>query len=211
MSGRRLQSLCRALVLLVLSFGSHAAAQPGDRALERAPASFREWVESLPEERRRPLLRRLGDMPEHRRSRVFHRWEALEEGERRELQARLEERAAALEHGAAVRPRNGGERPFRRRMEQLPPESREKLAPLVRRWRGMEPAERRRMRERLERFRTLSPEDQEALIERRFQAKSPEERARVLESLREASQALPERPLLDAPPEPPIAPAPSTD
>jgi hypothetical protein len=55
------------------------------------------------------------------------------------------------------------------------------------------------MRERLERFRTLSPEDQEALIERRFQARSPAERARILESLREASKALPERPLLDEP------------
>jgi hypothetical protein len=219
MSGRRLQTEparrrrarpgC-ALALLVLLLASPAAAQPGDRALESAPPSFREWVESLPEGQRGPVLRRLGNMPEHRRNRVFQRWEAMEEAERREFQGFLEERAAARERGEPPPPWRGGERPFRRRLEQMPPESREKLAPLVRRWRDMEPAERRRMRERLERFRTLSPEDQEALIERRFSAKSPEERARILESLREASKALPPRPLLDAPPGPPrpIAPAP---
>lgn len=59
----------------------------------------------------------------------------------------------------------------------------------------MEPGERRRMRERLERFRMLSPE----------------ERARILEALREASQALPPRPPLDAPgaAPAPIAPDPT--
>ena len=218
MSGRRFQTLGRALAcaLLAISLVEPAAAQPGERserarsrerALEQAPASFQEWVESLPEGQRRPVLRRLGNMPPHRRNRMFHRWEAMEEGERREFQAFLEERAEARERGDHARPRAGGERPFRRRLEQMPPESREKLAPLVRRWRDMEPAERRRMRQRLERFRMLSPEDQEALIEKRFEAKSPAERARILESLREASKALPPRPLLD-----PLAPeAPPAD
>lgn len=126
----------------------------------------------------------------------------MEEGERREFQAFLEERAAARERG---------ERPFRSRLEELPPQSREKVAPLVHRWCDMEPAERRRMRQRLERFRTLSPEEREALIGRRFQARSREERARILESLREASKALPPRPLLDVPDAAPapIAPAPT--
>jgi hypothetical protein len=64
----------------------------------------------------------------------------------------------------------------------------------------MEPDERRRMRARLERFRLLAPEDQQALIDKKYAAKSPEERARILDALREASQALAERPLLDAPP-----------
>ena len=207
MSRRRRKTLGRALAcaLLALSLAGPALAQSGRRALEDAPPSFREWVESLPEGQRRPLLRRLGDMPAHRRNRMFQRWEALEEGERREFQAFLEERAA--ESGESA-PGAAGERPFRRRLESLPPESREKLAPLVRRWRDMGPGERRRMRERLERFRLLSPEDQQALIDKRFEAKSPEERARILESLREASEALPRRPLLEAAPEPPIAPAP---
>jgi hypothetical protein len=71
----------------------------------------------------------------------------------------------------------------------------------------MEPDERRRMRERLERFRQLAPEDQQALIDKKFAAKPPEERARILESLRDAAGALPERPLLDAP-EAPTEPAP---
>ena len=84
----------------------------------------------------------------------------------------------------------------------MSPESREQLAPLVRRWRDMGPADRRRMRQRLERFRMLAPEDQQALIDKRFAERSPEERARILESLREASKALPGRPLLDAKPAP---------
>ena len=122
----------------------------------------------------------------------------MEEGERRKFQAFLEERAEARERG---------ERPFRDRLEQLSPESREKLAPLVRRWRGMGPAR--------------APQDAPApralphpLARRPAGAdrqevsrKSPEERARILESLREASKALPPRPLFDAEPEQ-IAPAP---
>ncbi len=209
MSGRCFRRSWRALpcALLVLLFAESATAQPGARALEQAPPSLREWVESLPEGQQRPVLRRLGNMPTHRRNTFFRRWEAMEEGERRKFQAFLEERAEARERGDSARSRAGGERPFRERLEQLSPEAREKLAPLVRRWRGMEPAERRRMRQRLERFRTLSPEDQQALIEKRFSEKSPEERAQILGSLREASKALPSRPLLDAEPAP-IAPAP---
>jgi hypothetical protein len=53
----------------------------------------------------------------------------------------------------------------------------------------------------------LAPEDQQKLIDKRFAERTPEERARILESLREASKALPERPLVDAPEAPP-GPAP---
>ncbi len=187
MSRRRL--LLRALACAWLAFalaGNAAEAEP--RGLEHAPPSMQAWIESLPEGQQRAALRRLGDMPTHRRNRLFQRWEALEEGERREFQQRMLER---MERGGRMQ----------RRLDQMSPESREKLAPLVRRWRGMEPGERRRMRQRLERFRTLEPEDQQALIDKKFEAKSPEERERILESLREASQALPPRPLLDAPAE----------
>jgi hypothetical protein len=137
-------------------------------------------------------------MPTQRRNRLFHRWEALEEGERRAFEQRM---VGRLERGDSARSLARREQ-ARERFERMSPESREKLAPLVRRWRGMGPDDRRRMRQRLERFRTLAPEDQQALIDRKFSAKSPEERARILESLREASEALPERPLLEAPPEP---------
>lgn len=170
------------------------AAQAEPRGLAHAPPSFVTWIESLPEGQQRAALRRLGDMPTQRRNRLFQRWEALEEGERREFQERMLERMERR-----------GRMP--RRLEQMSPESREKLAPLVRRWRDMGPGERRRMRQRLERFRTLSPEDQQALIDKKFEAKSPEQRERILEALREASKALPPRPLLDAEPEP-IEPAP---
>jgi hypothetical protein len=184
MSRRFLAPLLFTLALLA------GAAHAEPRALERAPASFRAWLESLPEGQQRMAERRIGAMPEHRRHQLFQRWEALEEGERRAFQQRMVER---LERGERMRSQ----------LEQMPPEKREKLAPLVRRWRDMGPADRRRMRMRLERFRTLSPKDQEALIERRFENNSPEERARILESLREASKALSERPLLDPkPPEP---------
>jgi len=190
MTRRLLRCLVSTWLALALLCGA-AAAEP--RGLERAPDSFRTWIESLPEGQRRTALRRLGNMPTHRRNQLFHRWEALEEGERRQLEQRMLER---LERGERARSR----------LEQMTPESREKLAPLVRRWRDMGPEGRRRMRQRLERFRMLSPEDQQALIERKFEAKSPEERARILEALRAASDALPERSLLDAEPAEP-APA----
>jgi hypothetical protein len=188
MSRRLACRLASVLLALVLLCGAGAAGgEP--RGLERAPESFKGWLESLPEGQRRAALRRLGDMPTQRRNRLFHRWEALEEGERRAFEQRMVDR---LERGERTRSR----------LEQMTPESREKLAPLVRRWRGMGPDDRRRMRQRLERFGTLAPEDQQALIDRKFSAKSPEERARILDSLREASRALPERPPLDAPSEP---------
>jgi hypothetical protein len=194
-----LRALSLAWLALALMAGAAraepvGAARAARRGLEHAPDSFRGWIESLPEDQQRAALRRLGDMPTQRRNRLFQRWEALEEGERRAFQQRMLER---LERGPHQRPR----------LEGLSPESREQLAPLVRRWRDMGPGERRRMRERLERFRTLSPEAQQALIDKKFEAKSPEERERILESLREASKALPRRPLLDAEPEP-IEPAP---
>lgn len=181
------RAVAAACFALALAAGT-ANATP--RGLERAPESFVTWIESLPEGQRRMALRRLADMPTQRRNRLFHRWEALEEGERRKLEERMLER---LERGE-------------RRREELTPETRERLAPLVRRWREMGPAERHRMRERLVRFRALSPADQEALVEKRFSAKTPEERERILESLREASDALPRRPLLDAPEAPPEPP-----
>jgi hypothetical protein len=188
MSRRLARTLGGSLLALVLLLGAGAAgAEP--RGLERAPESFKTWLESLPEGQRRSALRRLGDMPTHRRNRLFHRWEALEEGERRAFQQRMLDRLEGRESQ-------------RERLERMSPESRERLAPLVRRWRDMGPDDRRRMRQRLERFRTLSPGDQQALIDRRFEDRSPEERAKILDSLRAASEALPERPLLEAPPEP---------
>ena len=193
MTSRRLRLGSLGLVLLL--FALAAEAEP--RGLERAPASFEAWIESLPEGQQRVALRRLGDMPTQRRNRLFQRWEALEEGERRQFEERILGRMERAERRRA-------------RFEELSPESREKLAPLVRRWREMGPADRRRMRQRLERFRTLSPEDQQALIDKRFEAKSPDERARILEALREASKALPARPLLDAEPAP-IAPDPTPE
>ncbi len=182
-------------VLLLVLATLPAEAQPRDRdaagraraerAAAEAPPSFRAWVEGLPAEQRRPLVRRLRRMPERRREHLFRRWDHADEAERERFKRFLEERTRGS-RSEASRPRT----PMRR-FEQLPPASRERIAPLLERWRGMEPSERRRMRHRLERFRTLSDEQQEALIERRFGSRSAEERARILESLREASRALP--------------------
>jgi len=195
---RRLARRRTALLLAFALLVGAEAASAGPRGLERAPESFRAWIESLPEGQQRAALRRLGDMPTQRRNRLFHRWEALEEGERRAFEQRmldrLEWRESQQQRPGRMSPESQQQRPLR-----MSPESREKLAPLVRRWRDMGPTDRRRMRQRLERFRTLSPEDQQALIDRKFAAKSPEERTRILESLRDASEALPRRPLPDAP------------
>lgn len=179
MSGRRLELLAFALASALLASTLARPAHAG--ALEQAPPSFKTWVEGLPEDQRRPLLRRLDGMPAQRRQLMFRRWESMEPAERREFQTSLEQRAQA---------RQRGERPPRR-FDRLSPESKQRLGPLVQRWRGMQPAERGRMRQRLERFRTLEPEAQKALIDKKFEAKSPEERERILESLREASKALP--------------------
>jgi hypothetical protein len=182
----------RLLLALVLLVGTGAAAA-GPSALDQAPASFRSWLESLPEAQQQAARRRLDEMPERRRTRLFQRWDTLDEGRRHALEQRMAER---LEHGVQMQ----------QRPPPLPPESQEKLAPLVRRWRDMGPEGRRRMRQRLERFGTLSPDAQQALIDRRFADRPPEERARILESLREASKALPQHPLLDAPEGPPEPP-----
>lgn len=192
MSPRLARTLAGVVLALALVAGAASAEPP---ALEQAPASFRSWVESLPEAQQQAARRRLDQMPALRRTRLFRRWDALDEGQRRTLEQRMLER---LEQGTRTPPQ----------LEQMSPESREKLAPLVRRWRDMSPLERRRMRQRLERFHMLAPEDQQALIDKRFAARSPEERARILESLREASKALAERPLLDAPEAAPPAPEP---
>jgi hypothetical protein len=183
MSRRILRLLCLALLAATLAADA-AGATP--RGLERAPESFRVWIDSLPEGQRRVALRRLGNMTTHRRNQLFHRWEALEEGDRRAFQQRMLERIERRERGDAGPAR-------RARLEEMSPERRAALAPLLRRWRSMEPAERQRMRGRLERFRALEPAEQEALVERRFEAKPAAERARILESLREASEALPRR------------------
>jgi hypothetical protein len=186
--------------LLMGAVAPAAAQRPGrdearrarvERVFSGAPPSFRSWVEALPPEQRRPLMRRLGRMPEQRREHLFRRWEGSDDAERERFKRFFERRAARR-----------GERAFPRHFEALPPESRERLEPLVKRWRGMEPSERRRMRRRLEHFRALPEDEQEALIERRFGSRPPEERARILESLREASRALPK-----TRPPPPVPPA----
>jgi hypothetical protein len=190
MSRRRF--LACALALVAVLAAGLVSAEP--RALDGAPPSFRAWIEGLPESQRRTALQRLGDMPIHRRNRLYLRWEALEEGERRQLQQRLEGR---LERGESAR------EALRERVARMSPETRERLAPLVHRWREMTPADRHRMRERLERFRGLAPEEQQALVDRRFAGEPEAERERILRALREASEALPPRPLLDGTETPP--------
>jgi hypothetical protein len=218
--------LAQALVAVAIVLASvPAAAQRPERAhseaaqeqaLSEAPASLRAWVEDLPAEQRRSMERRLRRMPEHRREHLFSRWDRADDAQRDRFKRRLEERATKRDRPfrrgdpqsrrrREDAPRGRG-RDFMRRLDDLPPASRERMAPLVERWRGMKPAERRRMRRRLESFRTLDEAEQQALIEERFSERSPEERDRILESLREASRALPKR---DPRPPPRTAPAPT--
>lgn len=53
----------------------------------------------------------------------------------------------------------------------------------------LSPVERAVLRERLRRFRALAPEDQEALVERRFPGRTPEERRLILERFRGGAPA----------------------
>jgi hypothetical protein len=54
----------------------------------------------------------------------------------------------------------------------------------------MDARERRGMRARLSKFGTLSEPEQQALVDAKFSGKTPEERARILRDLREASRQL---------------------
>ena len=79
---------------------------------------------------------------------------------------------------------------LRKRVEEMSPGERRAFRRQVDQWRKLGPQGKERMRGRLEVFRALTAEQQAALIEKQFPARSAEERACILTRLRAASEAL---------------------
>jgi hypothetical protein len=167
MLARAIRRLAPRILLAALALGlpgAEAFAADEGARLEReaVPDSLRGWVRELPPRERRAALRRLRRMDPERREAFVQRFESMSDDERARLRERL---------GSAAEAR--GERPERFERNR-------------RAWSEMDDAERERMRERLRRFQALAPDEQEALVERRFTERSPEERARILERMRRA-------------------------
>jgi hypothetical protein len=72
----------------------------------------------------------------------------------------------------------------------LSPEERRAYFARAQDWRGMDASERRSMRARLEKFGGMTESEQQALVDEKFGRSSPEQRARILEQLREASRQM---------------------
>jgi hypothetical protein len=70
------------------------------------------------------------------------------------------------------------------RLRRLSEERRERIERNLRIWQEMDRADRERMRRRLERFRSLPAWQQEALVDERFGNRTAEQRARILDRLR---------------------------
>ncbi len=177
--------------------GPRASTPPGERVrlgpgslrrrvLDQAPPSFVRHAQGLRPFQRRVLERRLRRMPESQRQRVFRDWERMS----------LRERDQVVESFIrGVEGRRRRELPLRlrtpemrERLLRMTPEERSAFFARAEEWRGMDAGERTRMRARLAKFGELSEPEQQALIDAKFARKSPEERARILHDLREASQ-----------------------
>lgn len=140
-------------------------------------AGLRSWLQSLPPERRRAVERRLRRLSPERRRALRERWQAMDEAQRQQVRERLRERLrgrppGADAHEGVAAPRDGA------------------AAGRLARWRAMAPEQRQQLRRRLDRFAQLSAAEQQALVERHFASRSPEERARILERLRAAAARL---------------------
>ena len=186
------------------------------RILRQAPPDFETWSRDLSLAQRHQLDRRLRRMPDFQRERFFREWSRMSIHERRELAGRMAIGAEAR-HRRELPPRLRTPE-MRERLEHMSPEQRRGFFARAQAWRELEPGERGRMRARLTRFGALNESEQQALIEAKFKRNSPEERARILHELREASREMRElhgarergssKPAADSPPRTPQAPAP---
>lgn len=158
---------------------------------DQAPPELLRSLEGLQPFERRALRRHIQRMPEWRRQELYQRWNQLDESERAEalteLRGRAERRAARQLPPRLRTPE------MRERLERMSPEERDRFFERVHKWRQMSRADRQRMRGRLEAFGALDAEAQRKLVDEKFRAKGEEERARILQSLREASGQLGER------------------
>lgn len=152
-----------------------------------APTGFDRWLRELRPVERRRLERHLLRMPAPQRERWFRQWSRLSLHERRELAASLAPLEARRRRELPPRLRTSE---MRERLAAMSPEERREFIARVQDWREMRPAERRRMRARLERFGALGADEQQKLVDERFERRTPEERARILRELRAASAQL---------------------
>lgn len=157
--------------------------------LRKAPPAFDQWARELRPVHRRALARQLRRMPAPQQDQFLRRWERMSSRERRELADTLGLRAERR-HQRELPPRLRTPE-LRDRLEQMSPQERQRFFARARDWRDMKPAERHRMRARLAKFGALSDAQQSALVEKKFARRTPEERAKILRELREASQQLP--------------------
>ncbi len=156
------------------------------RVLEQAPPSFVRHTRDLRPVQRRVLERRLRRMSEPQRQRVYRNWERMTPGERDVV-------VESFIRGVEVRrhrelPLRLRTPEMRERLSRMSPEERQGFLARARDWRAMDAGERRQMRARLAKFGALSEPEQQALVDAKFARKSPEERARILRDLREASR-----------------------
>lgn len=156
--------------------------------LRNAPPGFDVWARELRPVHRRALSRQLRRMPAQRQDEFFRRWERMSVSERRELSETLALRGERR-RSRELPPRLATPE-MRERLEQMSPQERERFFARVRDWRDMKPTERHSMRARLAKFGALPDSEQHALVENKFARKSPEERAKILRDLREASQQM---------------------
>lgn len=172
MGARPTRRLLLRLLLAALALAApeaRAEAGVGEVRAEReaASGSLRGWIRELPAPERRAAVRRLRRMDPERREAFVRRFESMSGEERARLRERL---------GRAAEAAPGRWERFERNR---------------RAWSAMDVSQRERMRDRLRRFQALPPAEQEALVERRFQDRSDEERARILERLRGAAPQQP--------------------
>lgn len=128
------------------------------------PPELREEFRGMSAGEREQAREVLRALPAHKRARIrraIRRWDELTPGQREEVRRRAQ------------------------RLRRLSEDRRERIERNLTIWQEMDRADRERMRRRLERFRSLPAWQQEALIEERFGDRTAEERARILERLRD--------------------------
>jgi hypothetical protein len=153
----------RRAALLALALLLAGSALPAF-AEEPVPEAWRDFLHSLPADRRARAEESMERLNPESRARILRRFEQMSASDREELErlvsgeppsSRAEEKRVELENNLAA-------------------------------WRELSPAEREALRERLRAFRALPSQDQEALVERRFAGHPPDERREILSRLRSA-------------------------
>jgi hypothetical protein len=150
------------------------------------PPALQREVDRLSPTERRVVARKLRRMSPSERAEFMRDFDRLPARERREHIDALRRRPRELP-GALRTPE------MRQRLREMSPQERREFFRHAREWRELSPRDRGRMRTRLERFGALDEAQQRALIDEKFAARSPEQRADLLRDLRSAAERMRER------------------